>query len=91
VACVLRSADDPVAGGIRTAGRVSRTAVLKTAIFAGTPTRLKGMSDELRMKLMSWGYAVCDAAIRKHMTLTGKRRPRSRIREAFRFQPSGLF
>ena len=40
----------------------------KTQVLAGTPTRLKGMDDELQTRLMNWGYAVCDAAMRKHVT-----------------------
>jgi len=38
----------------------------KTATLASTPTRLKGMDDSLQHKLMNWGYAICDAAMRKH-------------------------
>ena len=38
----------------------------KTGVLANTPTRLKSMDSELQQKLMNWGYAVCDAAIRKH-------------------------
>lgn len=42
----------------------------KTAALASTPTRLKGMDDELQHKLMNWGYAICDAAMRKHYAST---------------------
>ena len=38
----------------------------KTGKLANTPTRLEGMEAELQEKLINWGYAVCDAAIRKH-------------------------
>ena len=41
--------------------------VAKTNALAGTPTRLKGMDDDLQNRLMNWGYAVCDAAMRKHV------------------------
>jgi NTE family protein len=41
--------------------------VAKTNVLAGTPTRLKGMDDDLQNRLMNWGYAVCDAAMRKHV------------------------
>jgi NTE family protein len=42
--------------------------VAKTAELASTPTRLKGMDEGLQNRLMNWGYAVCDAAMRKHVT-----------------------
>jgi NTE family protein len=38
----------------------------KTAMIASTPTRLKALDESSQEKLMNWGYAVCDAAIRKH-------------------------
>lgn len=38
----------------------------KTIVLADTPTRLKAMDDDLQQRLVNWGYAVCDAAIRKH-------------------------
>ena len=41
--------------------------VAKTAQLAGTATRLKGVDDDLQNRLMNWGYAVCDAAMRKHV------------------------
>lgn len=34
--------------------------------LAGTPTRLKRLSAELQERLVNWGYAVCDAAVRRH-------------------------
>lgn len=39
-----------------------------TSELAGTPTRLKAMNEKLQNRLMNWGYAVCDAAMRKHVT-----------------------
>jgi NTE family protein len=39
----------------------------KTTVLAGTATRLQGMDDGLQNRLMNWGYAVCDAAMRKHV------------------------
>ena len=30
-------------------------------------TRLKRLPGELQERLINWGYAVCDAAIRKHV------------------------
>lgn len=39
----------------------------KTTTLANTPTRLKRMDDVLQERLINWGYAVCDAAMRKHV------------------------
>ena len=38
----------------------------RTTALAETPTRLKRMEARLQDQLINWGYAVCDAAIRKH-------------------------
>ena len=39
----------------------------RTLQLADTPTRLAAMEDELKERLMNWGYAVCDAAMRTHV------------------------
>jgi NTE family protein len=39
----------------------------KTMALAETPTRLKRLDDTLQERLINWGYAVCDAALRKHV------------------------
>lgn len=39
----------------------------RTMALAETPTRLEQIPDDLQEKLINWGYAVCDAAMRKHM------------------------
>lgn len=39
----------------------------RTLELARTPTRLKRMDDRLQERLINWGYAVCDAALRKHL------------------------
>jgi NTE family protein len=39
----------------------------RTMVLAETPTRLKRMDDTLQERLINWGYAVCDAALRKHV------------------------
>ncbi|MBR1239139.1 patatin-like phospholipase family protein [Bradyrhizobium sp. AUGA SZCCT0240] len=39
----------------------------RTLQLAEIPTRLKRMDDETQERLINWGYAVCDAAIRKHV------------------------
>jgi len=38
----------------------------KSLNLAETPTRLKRLPESRKHMLMNWGYAVCDAAIRKH-------------------------
>jgi NTE family protein len=30
-----------------------------------TPTRLKEMDDTLQERIVNWGYAICDAAMRR--------------------------
>jgi len=39
----------------------------RTLALAETPTRLKRMDDTLQERLINWGYAVCDAALRRHV------------------------
>lgn len=39
----------------------------KTLVLAQTPTRLKKLDNSLQERLINWGYAVCDAAIRAHV------------------------
>jgi NTE family protein len=39
----------------------------RTKALAETPTRLKRMDAGLQERLINWGYAVCDAALRKHV------------------------
>lgn len=39
----------------------------KTIKLADIKTRLKAMPDRQQEMLINWGYAVCDAALRKHM------------------------
>lgn len=35
--------------------------------FDSVPTRYGHLNDELQRRLINWGYAVCDAAMRSHM------------------------
>jgi NTE family protein len=42
----------------------------RTMALAATPTRLKRLGNELQERLINWGYAVCDAALRKHVDAT---------------------
>lgn len=39
----------------------------RTMDLAQTPTRLKRLDDARQDRLINWGYAVCDAALRKHV------------------------
>ncbi len=39
----------------------------KTIELANTPTRMKRLDPALQEKLINWGYAICDAALRKHV------------------------
>jgi len=39
----------------------------RTMALAATPTRLKRMDDRLQERLINWGYAVCDAAMRTYV------------------------
>jgi NTE family protein len=38
-----------------------------TTRLADTPTRLAKMDESLQDRLINWGYAICDAAIRRHV------------------------
>ncbi|HVQ77196.1 MAG TPA: patatin-like phospholipase family protein [Candidatus Binatia bacterium] len=40
---------------------------VRTLDLANTATRLKRMEPELQERLINWGYAVCDAAVRTHV------------------------
>jgi NTE family protein len=42
----------------------------RTMELAETPTRLKRLDDRTQERLINWGYAVCDAALRKHVDPT---------------------
>jgi NTE family protein len=39
----------------------------RTLMLAQTPTRLKRLDDNMQERLINWGYAVCDAALRGHV------------------------
>lgn len=39
----------------------------RTLELAATPTRLKRLPDERQERLINWGYAVCDAAMRTYV------------------------
>ena len=48
-----------------------------TTKLAETATRLSKMDDQLQKQLIDWGYAVCDAAMRKHVLPPGAPAPQS--------------
>lgn len=39
----------------------------RTLELAALPTRLKRMDERLQERLINWGYAICDAALRAHV------------------------
>lgn len=45
-----------------------------TMLLAGVPTRLARVQDLVQERLINWGYAVCDAAMRRWV-VTGASRP----------------
>jgi len=46
----------------------------RTLALAETPTRLKGLAPDVQERLINWGFAVCDTALRKHVE-PGLKRP----------------
>ena len=40
-----------------------------TLRIASTPTRLTSMDEATQQRLINWGYAVCDAGMRKHVAV----------------------
>jgi NTE family protein len=42
-----------------------------TQQLASLPTRLAALDRATQQKLINWGYAICDAAMRKHVLPTG--------------------
>jgi NTE family protein len=43
--------------------------------LAETPTRMRAMSDDLQHRLINWGYAVADAALRSYVIGAGQPAP----------------
>jgi NTE family protein len=44
-----------------------RCSIDQTSALAAAPTRLAAMNPALQEGLVNWGYAVCDAAMRRHV------------------------
>lgn len=42
----------------------------RTLELAAVPTRLAALADDIQERLINWGYAVCNAALRKHVNPT---------------------
>jgi len=42
----------------------------KTILLAKLETRLKRLAPEVQERLINWGYAACDAALRRHVDPT---------------------
>jgi NTE family protein len=49
------------------AGQTERWPFARTLELAEVPTRLKRVPDELQQRLINWGHAVCDAALRSYV------------------------
>jgi NTE family protein len=56
----------------------------RTLELSSTPTRLKALGQNLKQRLVNWGYAVCDAALRKHLD------PKILVPKAFPYPASGV-
>lgn len=56
----------------------------RTLALAETPTRLKRLDSDLQERLINWGYAVCDAALRKHVD------PAIKAPQGFPYPASGI-
>jgi NTE family protein len=56
----------------------------KTTELANTATRLKKLEAILQERIINWGYAVCDAAIRTHLDQSLAQPP------AFPYPESGI-
>jgi NTE family protein len=39
----------------------------RTSSLVAEPTRLSDMPDRIQERLINWGYAICDAALRRHL------------------------
>jgi NTE family protein len=48
----------------------------KTRELANVPTRLKHLDDRMQERIVNWGYAACDAAMRKYGGVTNASAPK---------------
>jgi NTE family protein len=56
----------------------------QTIALANIATRLKRIDDQTQERLINWGYAVCDAAMRKHVQLAAP------VPQGFPYPASGI-
>ncbi len=56
----------------------------RTLALATTKTRLQSMPDDLQERLINWGYAICDAAMRTHVVSD------SRVQPSFPYPQRGV-
>jgi len=56
-------------GNFRPAGGTLPCDPVRTSVLAATQTRLKAMDDGLQQRLINWGYAVTDAAMRQWVVI----------------------
>ena len=47
----------------------------RTTELAAVPTRLSALDGRVQERLVNWGFAVCDAALRRHVLPAGAARP----------------
>ena len=55
-----------------------------TALLAGFETRLRTVDEVTQQRLINWGYAICDTAMRRHV-VTAQPAPKG-----FPYPESGL-
>jgi NTE family protein len=58
--------------------------ISRTMELANTPTRLKSMGENLKQRLVNWGYAVSDAALRRYVN------PKIPVPKEFPYQAAGV-
>ena len=56
----------------------------QTSTLAEYPTRLAKVSDLTQQRLINWGYAICDAAMRAHVV------PDSAVPASFPYANAGV-
>jgi NTE family protein len=62
----------------------------QTVALASVKTRLRRMPDELQERLINWGYAICDAAMRTHVLPDEPALPEDRLRPSFPYPRRGV-
>ena len=57
--------------------------------LADIPTRLEKMPSDVQDRLMNWGYAICDAALRAHIDVALQEKLKIEIRPSTEFPFAG--